>query len=309
MVLKKNGSIIFLVAITSFALFTLFLLYYQFTDSNRHDSAMFENFIQCKNKIFNAKSAIIKLFENDLTPEYDWKYDFWFSSPVIFSYSGVLITVYFTDEDAKINVNQLLYPDGKINSLNEKLIQNILDEKKITPEFSNIFMDWIDADHNLSHFGAEKESYNDTVLILPPNKPFSVHTEFALLKNLNNYFDIDMTSETTNLYNYFTIYGDNRYNINTVSPEILDAFNFLDKLEIAAIIDFRDKFPIKEIANLPSYIPELKKNNYELIDGYLKTATDILKIDIIAEFRGYKLKYVWIYDKSIKKTLYQKFCF
>jgi len=188
------------------------------------------------------------------------------------------------------------------------LSRNILEAKQLSPEYVNTFIDWIDEDNSPGISGAEKNDYTDTSLNLPPNLPFSLHSEFLLLKNLKGNFSDNIESDTVNLMRYFTVYGDNKYNLNTVSSEILESFNFLDKLDIDAIIDFRDKFPIKEITDLPNLIPELNKNNFELIDGYLKTRSDILRIEIETQINNYKLKYIWIYDKNFRITLFNKFC-
>nr|MBP7653363.1 hypothetical protein [Candidatus Dependentiae bacterium] len=63
----------------------------------------------------------------------------------------------------------------------------------------------------------------------------------------------------------------------------------------------------KNIADKAKIIPELQKKSFYLIDGYLKTSSSIIKIIIETETGGFKLKYTWVYDKVMKKTLFKKF--
>ncbi|HPG30855.1 MAG TPA: type II secretion system protein GspK [bacterium] len=303
---KKKGSVIILVIALSLALLGTFLLYNEITKSAIYDSSKIIGGVKSKNIINNVETVINKLFETDLTPGYDWKEDFWNYSPVIvFTIDGVSVRVFFSDEDSKINANQIIYPDGKINSLIQKKISNILRNYDIQEELSNTIIDWIDADNENMHLGAEIDYYQTTPFKLScPNNEMTSPDELKLLKGLGVYFD---GNDTVDLNGYITVFGDNLYNINTVSPEVLSSFDFLDEVEIEAIINFRKDYPVKNISDMPKFIPELQKKSFELIDGYLKTTSDIIRIEIQTEYSGVKLDYVWIYDKTQKKVLYKQF--
>ena len=244
----------------------------------------------------------------DNTPTYDGRYDFWYNSPFVFNFDDLEISVKCIDEDAKINVNLLLYADGKLNELFEKKIKFILSSNNIQPEYVNLFIDWIDKDSIISHYGAEINDYIDTFSkVKPSNTEFKSIDEFKFIKNLANNFTDYFDDTTINLFNYLTIYGDNQYNINTVSAAVLDSFGFLDAVEINAILEFRNKYPITKIDGLTDLIPELKKNSFDLIDGYLKTKSDILNFQITVKSQtNLFIRLIWIYNKTEGRTLFQK---
>jgi len=281
------------------------LFYNQLFQSSLFDIGKKKAYIRCKNEIENTIVALKKIFEKSRENNCDSLHDFLLAAPIIYNLNDVNIIVKIQDEDSKININQIVYPDGKINNFIEKSIRNILKFYKLTEDWGNAFIDWIDADNITLPGGAENDYYSNTVnKLLAPNNYFSNLDELKLLKNLGGYFE-----KNNDLYlgEYFTIYSDNKYNINTVSDTILKSFELLDNLEIEALMQFRKKFQIKDINNLPDLIPELQRKNFEYIDDYLKVKSDIFNIEIIAKKDKYIFKCIWLYNRTNGQTIYKKY--
>jgi general secretion pathway protein K len=201
-----------------------------------------------------ARKAISEL-KKEQVKSYDSLNDKWSNNPAAFkdigvgggtadiSYnytdtpSGDLEVRYgLVDEESKININNI-NDTNKADMLQvlQRLFVLVLNYNEAqAQELAASFIDWRDADDNLTvAFGSAEDSYY-TGLVYPykaKNAALEVLEELILVKGMDeNIFG--------KIRNYVTIYGGGRVNINTTSKIVLSALGLSEDI-INKIIAFR----------------------------------------------------------------------
>jgi len=184
-----------------------------------------------------------------------------------------------TDENGKINLNNLIDQQGKSNKAAIEQLLRLTDilnrhpDARIDYSFVTALVDWLDPDENISslplvrggNLGAESVYYSK---LSPPykckNRLMEAIDELTLVKGV--------TSETFDkLHNYVTVYGDGKININSAPKEVIESLSEkMDSGLAAAIIDKRNLKLFNTIAQL-HHLPWMTEAIYNEIKDKLTT--------------------------------------
>ena len=163
----------------------------------------------------------------------------------------VIVTI--TDENGKININQLIRKDGKIDTTYEGILKRLFGLLELEENLLPPICDWLDADDNVSIQGAESDYYQS----LPSpysckNGPLDTIGELIMVKGIDEKI---LYHQEKGLVNFLTVTSDGKININTASAEVLEAI--LNNHALAEeIISQREEEPFTQV---PKEIPEKQK--------------------------------------------------
>jgi len=280
----RSGSILITVVVLISVLTLISLNFFYSARTELKKTGIAETKTRCRFAAESALNFIKNQLKEDRTPGYDWKYDFWYKKKFFFSYDNINVEIIIEDEDSKINLNNLFYVSNEINVTLERQMRTLLELKSVEEDLTDILIDGI-----------------------PENKRINSLSELLTFEKYGDYFKADGWGDTDNLFNYFTVYGENKFNINTVDMLILESLtDSLNEIEIGAIKDFRDKYGFKKVDDLKK-VYELSDESYQIIDGYLKVKSDILRLNIRASLNNVNYIIIQVIDKRSKpvKTLYR----
>jgi general secretion pathway protein K len=149
--------------------------------------------------------------------------------PVDFE-QGVSLTIRVADENAKFNMNSIIFPNGKTDEKALSSLQNLLEYLNINPNLAQAIADWIDPDSEPRLFDTED---------LAKNGPLWSLKELTLIKGIDReVFDA--------LSPYITVFGNGRININTADLAVLVSISSDITEEMARqIIDYRESAPFE----------------------------------------------------------------
>ncbi|MBC8413894.1 general secretion pathway protein GspK, partial [bacterium] len=117
--------------------------------------------------------------------------------------AGTFILIKVEDENAKFNINSLIYENGRTNEKALSSLKKLLEYLNINPELALYIADWIDPDSEPRAPGSED---------IAKNSAFWNIDELKILP--------DMKIETYNtLRPHITIFGDSMININIAGQE------------------------------------------------------------------------------------------
>lgn len=145
---------------------------------------------------------------------------------------AVFLTVKIEDENAKLNVNSIIYPNGLTNEKALSSLKKLLEYLNINPNLSLTIADWIDPDSEPRLYDSEDDAKN------------------TFLWSLNELKSIEGIDE--DIFNkispYFTVHGNNLININTAElPIIVSLSNDMTEDLAKRIIDYRKTTPFENI--------------------------------------------------------------
>ncbi|MCK4245338.1 MAG: type II secretion system minor pseudopilin GspK [Candidatus Omnitrophica bacterium] len=170
------------------------------------------------------------------------------------------ITVEIIDENGKININNLLSKDGKIDTTYEGILKRLFALLELEKNLLPPICDWLDADGTPLPDGAEEDYYAN--LISPyscKNDSLDTIGELIMVKGIDEEILYD---QGKGLVNFLTVTSDNKVNINTASVEVLEAI--LDDSTLAEkVISRRETEPFAkgEISKFLSGTEASKKAN------------------------------------------------
>jgi general secretion pathway protein K len=163
------------------------------------------------------------------------------------------LRIEITEEDSKLNLNALVFPNGTLTSVQPAALR-LFTALKVPTDLCDAVIDWIDNNNEPRPGGAETAYYKS----LPnpydvKNAPLETLDELRLIKGFN---------ETTvdKLGPYVTIYGDmaagvpsGKVNINTAPVEVLAVLEGMTIDLAKRVADYRKTTPIKtgEITKIP----------------------------------------------------------
>jgi general secretion pathway protein K len=155
---------------------------------------------------------------------------------------NTILTVKLEDEEAKFNVNSILYPDGtRIDEIALASLINLFKYLNINPDIAQYIADWIDPD-NTPRLGGSEDNAKNAVL--------------WSLEELNFIKGID--KETFDKISpYLTIYGYKKININTAKLPVLVSLSGIEEPIAKLIIYYRESAPFKNTESMVN-ISDLK---------------------------------------------------
>jgi general secretion pathway protein K len=144
--------------------------------------------------------------------------------------SNVDLSVTVEDENAKLNINSIIYPNGKTNEKHLVSLQKLIEYLNINPDLALIIADWIDPDSEPRLSDSENSAKNEFLWSLD---------ELRLVDGMNNkIFD--------KLSPYITIFGNAQVNINTADLPVLASLSRDMNEEFAQrIIYYRENSPFE----------------------------------------------------------------
>jgi general secretion pathway protein K len=187
--------------------------------------------------------------------EYSSLLDKW-AAPLEFPDDKGSLRVDIIEEDGKLNLNSLVFPNGTQTEAYAMAVK-LFTELKIPVDLCDAIADWIDIDGNPRPGGAETPYYKS----LPnpyeaKNAPFDTLDELRLVKGFDQ-----ATLEKLNPF--VTVYSEpagapvSKININTAPLEILAALAGMTSDLAKRVLEYRKTTPIKSSAEI-SRIPGLE---------------------------------------------------
>jgi general secretion pathway protein K len=162
----------------------------------------------------------------------------------------------FNDLQGRLNLNDLVMLDGKVNAVVVKRFKKLFDRLAIETIKVDVLIDWIDENQNESNLdGLEDGAYE---LLDPPyrnaSQPFNHVSELLLLQDMNE-SEKKRQSEYQNLLPHLSALpqGYVSLNVNTATKEVLQSLSEnLNDAQVDSIIEQRDKEPWDDIASFKS---------------------------------------------------------
>jgi general secretion pathway protein K len=145
---------------------------------------------------------------------------------------GVFLTTKIEDENAKFNINNIIYPNGLTNEAALLSLKKLLEYLNINPSVSLSIADWIDPDSEPRLFNSEDDAKNTFLWSID---------ELQLIEGI----DKDVFSA---IGQYVTVHSNNLININTADlPIIMSLSNDMTEDLAGRIIEFRKTTPFENI--------------------------------------------------------------
>ena len=201
---------------------------------------------------------------NSETYSYPGSFEFPAENPFD-DFKGVLL-IRIEDENAKFNVNAIVYPNGKTkNEAAYNALRRLLKILGLDERIADRLVDWIDLDSVSELTDSEREA---------KNLPLHSVDELLLIPGLTK-------NDYTTLFPYVTVYGtrDNlSININGAEKPVLRCLSDKITEELAQrVIDFRKNNPFQETSDLskvagferdtgipPGVVVAVKGENYSI---------------------------------------------
>ncbi len=204
-----------------------------------------------------AQAAKVILREDAKLNQYDAMSDIWALAQPPFDLGDGTITLTIEDEDRKINLNNLVMPNGNApNAQNVAVFRHLLEILGIEPSVTDAVVDWLDNDESPQGGGGAESSYYTS---LPygykcKNDLFDTVDELRLVRGV--------TPEVfEKLRPYVTVYSSGLVNINTAPKAVLMALSAgqgetvvgeIDEKTADALIASRQDRPFQNAATLKS---------------------------------------------------------
>lgn len=181
--------------------------------------------------------------------------DIW-ASPIILDEERGQLKVTIEDETARLNLNQIILPNGSFNEPYREMYLRLLNKRKLPAELVETLADWIDDGDTPQPNGAEAAWY---LTLKQPYRPrngyLTTLDELALVKGYAG-------APLEQLRPFVTVYSDAPagtpaapININTASREVLEVLDERISTALAnQIIEYRRVTPFKypaELAQVP----------------------------------------------------------
>jgi len=157
------------------------------------------------------------------------------------------IEVRIEDHSGRIQINRLVDQKGEYNERQKELVTRLLSlgpfglEAEEAGNIIDAIKDWIDADNEVTVFGAESAYYKALERPYPcRNGPLESLEELLFVRGITR--DLFFGSKgTPGISRYLSVYGDGRININTADPLVLRCLSpLLDEKMVEEMVAYRD---------------------------------------------------------------------
>jgi general secretion pathway protein K len=186
------------------------------------------------------------------------------------------------DEGRKLNINQLVAPNGQVNEPFEETLTRLLTILGIDPAvIVPSLIDWLDPDSVVSPDGAESDYY---LRLTPPyearNGPMPTIGDLRMVRGIDE-------GIFRRLRNFLTTTPSVRVNINTASPEVLMAV--VPQLQespsaLKSILEERVNHPFETLAAVGQLLGQ--PNGTSTLPATLSTTSDYFTISGLGSFSG-----------------------
>ena len=153
---------------------------------------------------------------------------------------SVSISGRIVDENSKININELLDNNRKIDERRVDQLIRLFNVLGLKEDLVNPILDWLDSDDDERLDGAEKFYYQG---LKEPyecaNMPLLTIRQIFMIKGIRDIQDFGEEGKKT-LLDFLTVHSDGRININTAPSEVLQTLHEeMDDALAQSIIDYR----------------------------------------------------------------------
>ena len=147
--------------------------------------------------------------------------------------SNTQLTIKIEDENAKFNINSIIYQNGTINKQTLVLLQKLFEYLNINTKLADAIADWVDSDSEPLEGLSDSENNAKNALLQSID-------EIKLIPGIDkNTFD--------KISPFITVYGDKTINVNTAKlPVLMSLRNDMTETLAQRIIDFRETTPFNE---------------------------------------------------------------
>lgn len=210
-------------------------------------------------------------------------------------------TITISEENGKLNVNELADKNGKLNRARVDQFLKLIDlhnekyptEQPITYSLAANLIDWTDNNDketwldfiSRDNTGTESTYYQtQQPSYRCANRPFTTNNELLLVK------DMPKTKNTKDFLNNLTVYGDGKININTVPLTTLRSLTEKITEPVAqAIITARQTKPFTTIEELKT-LPDISETIFQTIQSNITTNPPIRYYQIIVRANHKKMQ-------------------
>lgn len=192
-------------------------------------------------------------------------------------------------------LNYQVVDEYSMLSLNSSDTSEWGEMESVGSEFAAVAADWADGDDIRNNEGAEIENYVEFGYAAK-NKPVEMVREMMFFKG------VDVEQYQT-LLRLFTVWGDGRVNINTVSSEVLSSFGGIDERVGEIIESYRNESNENVIEDSEEIlkISGLSELEVELLGQYCRYETDMFRVFVeVAKDNG-KDKFMGTIRKNADK--------
>ncbi|HBH62326.1 MAG TPA: hypothetical protein DDX85_11445 [Nitrospiraceae bacterium] len=149
--------------------------------------------------------------------------------------TGVILIIKIEDENARFNVNSLIYANGLENKDAISSLKKLLEYLNINPSLALAIADWIDPDSEPRLYNSENLAKNDFLWSID---------ELRFIEGIDkNIFD--------KISPYMTVSGNSIVNINTAElPVLVSLDNDMTEILAKNIIDQRESYPFEAPGNV-----------------------------------------------------------
>ncbi|MEE9240470.1 MAG: type II secretion system minor pseudopilin GspK [bacterium] len=141
---------------------------------------------------------------------------------------GVPVVFRVRDESSKINPNALALGDAKIRDRTANLLKKVFQAKNLNDTLVDYLWDWMDSDSNSRTSGSEEAFYETLPFPYPmKNRSLDTLSEIHLVRGFTDKtlkelgFQDRAGSPDLNLSGWLTVFSENKINLNTADPLIL----------------------------------------------------------------------------------------
>jgi hypothetical protein len=230
--------------------------------------------------ISGIKSNTLFSYDSPLLP--------WFK-PFFMPVEETLWVVQVVPLNDKIPIRSVFLPDG--NTLRNELrrVWENLWEKLEKREMNVLVLDFMDKDAKPRMGGAERENHLNRY-------PVDI-SEFLLLEGITPEL-LYGTREESGMADYCTLWSDGKINLNVAPAHVMEILPGLDKTLAEKIVEFREREPLKKIADLrgiPGFPSRVVTTLTNLVD--FRSQYFMIQIEMLEDLGG-GTSFNIIFDKN-----------
>ncbi|MCX8023531.1 MAG: type II secretion system minor pseudopilin GspK [Syntrophorhabdaceae bacterium] len=241
---SDDGFILVIVLIVIAVLFPAILVFNSKTQINVLQAINFKDNVQAIRLARSGVEGAMGLLRAD-DPAYDSKKDIWAMDFPQLAVGEGMLYVKIVDEDSKININQLIRPNGvDVDPYVEGRLRLLITRLGGKPEVVDALIDWMDADSEVKGSAGAENEYYKAFGMTPKNGPVDTIDELFMIKG----FDKDLLVDKGLKYYITVVPTDGKININTAPKEVL--FDISDRLRdglVEEIIRYREDREYKTV--------------------------------------------------------------
>jgi general secretion pathway protein K len=258
---------------------------------------MATNFAEAKRALYYAFGgyktalAVLKLDTNG----YDGPGDYWYGDLPPIPFEDGLITVFIEDEKARFNIADLVTDYGIEDKRRRVMLERIFETLYLDTNVIDAITDWQDEDEVPQGGGAESYYYNARdPSYRVRNAPVLTTGELLLIKDVDRELLFLSPSARSApipegyrpLYDYLTVYGDGKININTASiPVLLSLSQDIDESIVGDIMEYRSEGAFENPEDLKK-VESVSDVLYDEIASLITVKSDIFRITSIGSVGG-----------------------